>query len=289
VETFSQRRGLEPLKKKIQIDSMDKRLKNRLWNVLSKCYWSRVRSSTGISGGVYLSGNTEIRVLCERLWDDYYARPLHSLSNDYDRVMEEITGDYFGSRWNKVYDFIEFVAKNYPSENINSNFVEGCNLVLEKEVSAYRFVGSKITPITSEVEIDTIQRALSSPLDTVNEHIKTALELFADRENPDYRNSIKESISAVESVCKVIAGNDSATLGQALIEIEQSGRIELHTDLKEALKKLYHYTSDDSGIRHALTDESTVDSEDARFMLVSCSAFVNYLIEKARKAGIDLG
>jgi hypothetical protein len=32
----------------------------------------------------------------------------------------------------------------------------------------------------------------------------------------------------------------------------------------------------------------TVDQDDARYMLVTCSAFVNYLISEAIKSGIDL-
>ncbi len=39
--------------------------------------------------------------------------------------------------------------------------------------------------------------------------------------------------------------------------------------------------------RHALLDESDLDFEDAKFMLVSCSAFTNYLKGKVIKAGID--
>ena len=52
-------------------------------------------------------------------------------------------------------------------------------------------------------------------------------------------------------------------------------------------EKIYGYTSDQDGIRHAILDESkTVEPEDALFMLVSCSAFCNYLQQKAVKAGI---
>jgi len=35
-------------------------------------------------------------------------------------------------------------------------------------------------------------------------------------------------------------------------------------------------------------DEPNLDIEDAKFMLVSCSAFVNYLVVKAQKAGIAI-
>jgi hypothetical protein len=39
---------------------------------------------------------------------------------------------------------------------------------------------------------------------------------MTDREQPDYRNSIKESISAIESLCRKITGNDKGTLGLVL-------------------------------------------------------------------------
>jgi hypothetical protein len=65
-------------------------------------------------------------------------------------------------------------------------------------------------------------------------------------------------------------------------------RAKLHAVLKQAFQKLYGYTSDAQGIRHALLDEPTLDVEDAKFMLVSCSAFVNYLVVKVQKAGIKI-
>jgi len=51
--------------------------------------------------------------------------------------------------------------------------------------------------------------------------------------------------------------------------------------MKSAFSALYGYTSDEGGIRHALIEKnSQVQIEDARFMLIACSAFVNYLISK---------
>ncbi len=65
-------------------------------------------------------------------------------------------------------------------------------------------------------------------------------------------------------------------------------KISLHPALKDAFSSLYGYTSDAEGIRHALLDEPNLSFEDAKFMLVSCSAFINYLISKAPKAGIKI-
>lgn len=53
--------------------------------------------------------------------------------------------------------------------------------------------------------------------------------------------------------------------------------------MEQAFIKLYGYTSDEDGVRHGGIDFNNVPAEDAKYMLVSCSAFVNYLIEKYEK------
>ncbi len=116
--------------------------------------------------------------------------------------------------------------------------------------------------------------------------MRTALSKLSDRKNPDFRNSIKESISAVESLCQKITGKPKATLGDALKAIEKNGRVNLHSALKRGYEAIYGYTSDADGIRHAMSEQSNCDFADAKYMLVSCSAFINYLIEKSAKAGI---
>ena len=56
--------------------------------------------------------------------------------------------------------------------------------------------------------------------------------------------------------------------------------------LKQAFERLYGYTNDEStGIRHALmNDTNAPGAEEALFMLVSCSAFINYLNKKIEKS-----
>jgi hypothetical protein len=110
-------------------------------------------------------------------------------------------------------------------------------------------------------------------------HLRRALELLSDRESPDYRNSIKESISAVESLAKTITGNPKATLGQALNVIERERKI--HPSLLEAFSKLYGYTSDEGGIRHAMLEDPNITVSDAKFFLMSCTSFINYMKSKS--------
>lgn len=150
------------------------------------------------------------------------------------------------------------------------------NRFLERELSAYRFVSGQLTDITDAQEIEMLESALAdSRFAGVTAHLERSLELYANRENPDYRNSIKESISAVESMARIVAENPKATLSDALKALEKRGT--LHPALKEGFMKLYAYTSDEGGIRHAMLDEPNLTAADARYFLLSCTSFVNYL------------
>ena len=122
---------------------------------------------------------------------------------------------------------------------------------------------------------------------SVRQHLKRSLELLSDRKNPDYRNSIKESISAVEAICQIISGKAKATLPDCLKALKEQKP--MHPAFEQALIKQYGYTSDEGGIRHALSDDSSSPSyADAKFMLVSSSAFISYVLTKAAELGIKI-
>lgn len=176
-------------------------------------------------------------------------------------------------------------GKNYQGlKSIARNFVSFINCEFERLNYAYRFVGNEIVPITSKKEIDTIELAAKASENNVSMHLQSALDLLAKKPVGDYRNSIKESITAVEAVCRDMTSKD--TLGDALNELKKSG-MDIPNVLKIGFEKLYGYTNDkETGIRHALMDKEgsyIPSSAEAIFMLVSCSAFINYLNAKRAK------
>lgn len=258
---------------------MDEGLRNRLWNLFEKYYIFPMIEFPGF--------DNIMKSLMLEFFDLYLKEKIDFAPKNYSSIGEFCRSWFSKAEWYMVYDFLEFIVTNFPFEERNEEFMKACNDILEAESSAYRFVGKKITQVTAKEEIAEIEEALESPFKAVKKHLEEALKLMSDKKSPDYRNSIKESISAVEAICRIIAKDEKATLGKALDMIEKSGKIQLHKALKEAFDHLYGYTSTAEGIRHSLLDEKvSLGFEDAKFMLISCSAFVNYLISKASKAKI---
>lgn len=244
---------------------MDDALRNGLWSVLHLQFWR------------YLSGpyNKEAQSLLLNVWVNYLKLPADTLSLDRGyRTFREL---FFKNEWSEVYDLVEFVANAGLEWQTQSAYVDSCNAVLERELAGYRFIEAQLVPIATSEELASIEQANrdAGPYRSVRNHLAQAASLLSDRTNPDFRNSIKESISAVEAACEIVSGQ-RGTLGDCLNRLGRTGP--MHPAFREALSKLYGWTSDAQGIRHALTDESTLDLADARLMLVLCSGFVSYLL-----------
>lgn len=206
-----------------------------------------------------------------------------------DAIWRRFKGIILSGEWWAVFDVLEALAENLdryktPStEHIVEVFVQALNATLESCLVGYRLIENKITPIDSAVETSAIVDALESigRFEGARHHLNRAIELLADRQSPDYPNSIKESISAVESVCRKVTGE--GTLGAALKKLATAG-VTVHPALESAWSKMYGWTSDADGIRHGGIDAAEADQSLARYMLVACAAFVSYVIESARKA-----
>ncbi|KAA6313476.1 hypothetical protein EZS27_035756 [termite gut metagenome] len=184
--------------------------------------------------------------------------------------------------WYKKMDLIEttinYLFKNkYKYYQHYAFFINYLNDEFKRLNFAYRIIDNQIVEVTSEEEICEITSALENPLNGIKEHLQTALKLLSKRPDADYRNSIKESISAVEALVREITGESTLNLKK----LDNTG-IVLPSVLRKAFELLYGYTNDEStGIRHALMDDTnTPGADEAVFMLVSCSAFINYLTKK---------
>ena len=281
MQTFSERMGYEPDRSQLcQLDGMDYRLRMAVWNFLYGRYFSRV-------------AQREVLLLNFGIWEDLMIKRadeifssvgfdqqqlLHQIAEQPRRIVntfmeKNISGWYFRAPWNKAYDLLEYaLTKATLPSTLQQNFKDA-NKMLAQEGSGYRFVGEQLTPITNDLECAEVESAYhhNAPFDLASKHIDQAVRHLSDRDNPDFRNAIKESISAVESAVKMASGEKDLPKGL--------NKLSMHSQLGQAWANMYNWTSDEEGIRHGMTQESpAVGLSEARYMVVTCSAFVNYLV-----------
>lgn len=266
---FSERKGFTQVRKVVLTDSVSDPLRNSLWNVLWQ-YW--------FSAPAFLNWQKDkkpwVYAFAEYLYANVYKLPIDRLSRQTPEVIfEEIRSRFLSCEWFSVYDFIELTFNYLQREN---ELQDAINEVLERELAGYRLISGKIVDVTDQQEINALEEALGDDtFSGVQSHLQTALEHLSRRDNPDYRNSIKESISAVEAMVRIVSNNPKAKLSDALRSLDASKK--LHPSLKEGFVKLYGYTSDEGGIRHAMLEEPDITAVDAKYMLLSCTSFINYL------------
>jgi hypothetical protein len=277
---FSERIKKREPKTTVQHHDIDAELRNGLWNVLD------IYLMDSLEKEEYMS-RTRHANLVRSIWFSFFKEPIDEIPFGTERIVRLFRDRFFKWDYLEVYDFIDFIANEECQFDVQQ-FIDTCNFILKRELSGYRFVSGKLSPITSEQEIAAIEQAVSNAknkkFDGVGIHLSSALDKLADKKSPDYRNSIKESISAVESLCQIVANEPSAELGKTLKLLKS--KMPLHGALEQGFIKLYGYTSDGDGIRHAMMEADTLDQEDALYMLVTCSSFINFLTAKAEKTGL---
>ena len=280
---FSEREGFAP-PKDYQVDTIDVDTRIRIYNQIYDFLHPSHDPIDDDTDRAYRADRQAWNIVYQHhCWTEFFSKPV-----------DEYTGDLFDTSlksmlikddpWHRVFDFVEYMllqcAATWEYEGLNdiyhkergNSLIAAINRVLKESKVGYEIIANKFFPILSEEEKQEVEKALSTPFHAANQHIKKAINYLADRKNPDYENSIKESISAVESIAKEITGRD-----KSLNALTQSLR--LHPGFKVALDKLYNWTSNEGGIRHAATSQSlTSDQNTAQFMLVVCCSFVNYII-----------
>lgn len=272
---FSERYGY----KKVSDVIIRERITPEIKNAICTCF-DKLNKIFELAGYRY---PTSLCIELEKhIWTNFLNQRLAYFGN-YQSVSTNFIENH-DDEWYSILDLIEFTIQYlYNYRNSAEHFIKLLNSEFERLNFAYRIVGREIIEITSKQEIKAIECAIDNSPRNIQIHLNSALEKYAQRPIGDYRNSIKESISAVEAFCREKTGEN--TLGKALKKLESRGLV-IHSSLKSAFEKLYVYTNqEETGIRHALMDDEanyTPTAEEALFMLISCSAFINYLNRKVK-------
>lgn len=270
---FSERYGYREVRTALQHEEMDHDLRVDLWNVVH-FYVART------------SDYTEFFTPYVRIWLNQWHKPSDNLPHFTSEMSAAVKQFILADTWYDVLDLLETFVSGFEAHD-RSDKCELFNTMFARNSSAYRFVDDLIVEINQSTDVEAIEQALEDAADITGarRHLGQALSHLAHRDNPDYANSIKESISAVEAVCQHVTGNRRATLGDGIKALKNSG-VTIHSALEKSWLAAYGCSSDADGIRHALQGESTVDQARARYWLVTCSAFVSLLLSQAAMVGL---
>lgn len=278
--TFSQREGKAPLPEPMRLEHVSKDFRNLVWLAIYK-----IIREESINDSFYHEGASMLDIV-----PDYIVR---ALSDPHDHINDKpsehqkfLQGIIRRGSYDKVVTLVEFILRHNlcPTQlqyDLENAFKEVPIAYTIQTVNGL----PTIVPRSSEESGTATQQAIETIEQKGPEGAKTHLRDAAEAINEKrYADAVRESIHAVESVARTIDPKASKTLRPALRSLEAGGVLK-HPALQEACIKLYKYTSDENGIRHALLDERAayVDLDDAVFMFGACASFAAYLVNRHKQ------
>jgi hypothetical protein len=257
-------------------DPLPAELRRALWNDYFQI---------AMEGNVHCVGFSRLSV---QIWTSLMGRAVDELSSQTPaQTYQWIKGAFQTYDWTHVFNIIEFTFPHLPHDSFKNNLREKVNESLSDFSSDYRIIDNFFVSISDEEQVREIDAALKIPLKPVKDHLTNSLRFLRDSSSPTAPlDSIRESIHAVESMCQLLTGEPNDSLGKALNKLK--GKIAIPEELEHSLHRLYGFTSNAQGVRHAIFDEANLTLREARFMIVACSAFVTYLWDLAIAGGLNV-
>ena len=186
------------------------------------------------------------------------------------------------SEWYELCDACEIIWEELAnprgfSDARRGTFSNELNDIFSRNYFGYELRDGQMERVGARAQDAAIAEArgiLRDPgLSGPDEQFQKAMGFFNRRPEPDCENCVKEAVSAVDGVARVLLNDHKLTLSKALIQLQKEQ--DVHPTLIGLLEKLYAYRGDAEGVGHARTGEKEVRIEDAAFALgVSASAIV---------------
>lgn len=279
--TFSQLYGYEPLPEPMRLEVLSKELRQDLCYVVYKILNVREPAFR------QMNNLWHVRVLGR-----FLKKPKDEMVKSCDGIYELFKHHLLEDPFNRVLDLTQLIVNNTDANRIFARSrapAEEVQQLFEQHLAAYYLDLSQqpflFHPRCSKEQGDATIKAINTIQENGMNASASHLQQAAIHINAQqYGDSIADSIHAVESVARSIDHKAAHTLTSALNNLEKHG-LKLHPALKEGLKKLYGYTSDEQGVRHALIDKDSpeVGLDEAMFMFGACASFVAYLVNKHQK------
>ena len=188
-------------------------------------------------------------------------------------------------QWWQFYDICEVLWQGLEYNKREKNSLsEEINTLLREEHLGFELRDGKVEKIGSgfiDARVEEARYLLKEPeFKGADEHFEKALKALNTRPNPDVENCVKDAVSAIESVGRIIVNDEKAMLSDIIKKMARSGLIPRPLD--EAIQKVYAYRGNQPGVAHGLVGTSKVTINDAEFVLAMSAAIIIYLVKKRR-------
>lgn len=154
----------------------------------------------------------------------------------------------------------------------------GILLVENRKEFNTRFAVRKEMPEQTSRLIDTVQLLIGPQYPAVMRQFQKAKDFLYHSDEPDYLNSVKEAVGAVEGLAKAICDRPKDTLPDLLPELKR--RHLAHAAMGKIIEAIYAVRSDEPGIAHGAYTSSGFEYADAEFILDISSCVLIYLARK---------
>ena len=283
--TFSQREGRAPLPESMCLEYVSEDFRNLVWLAVDKAIEQEWIVSEDYSRGYYCENASMYHIVY-----DYTVKVLHWPHDNIEHSPSEhhslLRGTILENDYDLVLTLVEFILRHNSclpplQKNLEDAFREVSLAYAVQTIKGLPTIVPRFSEesgAATQQAIETIEQKGPAGAKT---HLHDAVEAINEQR---YADAVRESIHAVESVARTIDPNASKTLGPALTSLEKAGVLN-HPSLREGFKRLYGYTSDKQGIRHALLEEGAadVDLDDAVFMFSACASFAAYLVNRHKQ------
>ena len=274
--SFSQAQGYEELPQPLNLGELPTEARVQIWNAL---YFWLSRSTKFYVDQKYVVDPW--KSILERVHAVHDGNPADEWDDGFTLVREGMRDRIERQAFNRVFDLIQFIMRD---PQCPEDFVEHmrrafrhCRLAYAIDSGPPPTIFPSATVEEGEAIGTSLQALVAAGLQSSASHLRKSAECI---NRGDWAGSVRESVHAVESVARQLDPKASSSLDPALRSLEK--RNVLHPALKQAFSKLYGYTSDEPGIRHALLEkqQASVGMNEAVFMLGACASFASYLWRK---------
>ncbi len=214
-----------------------------------------------------------LRIPRERVLNDYYTSI----------VIEKLIK---ACEWHQFYDICEVMWANpgarYLEHKHKEEFTAQINALFREEQLGFEIRDGKVEKVGSgfiDAKIKETRYLLKeAEFRGADQHFEKAMKAINERPKPDVENCVKDAVSAIESVGRIITNDENALLSDIIKSAVKKDVIPQPLD--QTFQKLYAYRGNEPGVAHGAVDISKVTEAEAELILAMSAAMIIYLVKK---------